>query len=545
MRALFALVAIIIGLFVYLGERHSPPQDFGEMLFGVLAFFSMFYCLTAGIRATADSLSEEKREGTLGLLFLTDLRGYDIVLGKMAATSLRGFYGLLAIFPVLALPLLVGGVTSGEFWRLVLVLLNTFFLSLAIGIFVSARSQHARKAMAGTLGLILLFSVIFPAWSAFIIYMAPGHKSQFANQLMLPCPFWSIYLSDDSHYRSGAKLFWQASGTLHGLTWCFLVLASLIAPRSWQDKPAKGGLRWWRELWHDLGYGKAAQRATVRRRLLDVNAFYWLAGRVRIKPAVVWVFIGLVGCSWAWGIINCGSEWFNEGVYFPTAILLNSMLKLWIASEAGRRLGEDRKIGALELVLSTPFTEKDILRGQWLALGRQFLGPVIFIVGMQVIFMAASLQRESFHDNPMNPMLWMAGIVMLLADMTALGWVAMSAALTAKNPNRITGMAVVRLLAGPWIAYVVIIIMISLVVDILGWYSRFKPHWRFFTGLWLGLGISADLLFGLTARWRVRNRFRELALQRFDPLPSRLMRWFVRRRKTVSDALPGKPTSRF
>ena len=32
------------------------------------------------MRNTADSLSAEKREGTLGLLFLTDLRGYDVVL---------------------------------------------------------------------------------------------------------------------------------------------------------------------------------------------------------------------------------------------------------------------------------------------------------------------------------------------------------------------------------------------------------------------------------------------------------------------------------
>ena len=36
----------------------------------------------------------------LGLLFLTDLRGHDIVLGKLAATSLRAVFGLVAIVPV-------------------------------------------------------------------------------------------------------------------------------------------------------------------------------------------------------------------------------------------------------------------------------------------------------------------------------------------------------------------------------------------------------------------------------------------------------------
>ena len=44
----------------------------------------------------------------MGLIFLTDLKGYDVVLGKLAATSLNGFYGLLAVFPLLAFPLLTG-----------------------------------------------------------------------------------------------------------------------------------------------------------------------------------------------------------------------------------------------------------------------------------------------------------------------------------------------------------------------------------------------------------------------------------------------------
>ena len=76
--------------------------------------------LLAGIFTTADCLSEEKREGTLGLLFLTDLKGYDIVLGKIVAASVNWFFGLLALFPVLALSLLMGGVAPGEFWRKIL-----------------------------------------------------------------------------------------------------------------------------------------------------------------------------------------------------------------------------------------------------------------------------------------------------------------------------------------------------------------------------------------------------------------------------------------
>ena len=83
---------------------------------------------------------------SLGLLFLTDLKGYDIVLGKLAATSLNTFYGMLAIFPVLAISLLVGGVSGGEFWRMVLVSVNNLLFSLAVGIVCSAISRDERKA---------------------------------------------------------------------------------------------------------------------------------------------------------------------------------------------------------------------------------------------------------------------------------------------------------------------------------------------------------------------------------------------------------------
>ena len=99
-----------------------------------------------GVRSTADCLSEEKRDGTLGLLFLTDLKGYDVVGGKLVATSLNAFYGLTAIFPLLAIPLLMGGVTNGEFWRMALVLANTFLFSLV------RRHAHVRLLQVAALG---------------------------------------------------------------------------------------------------------------------------------------------------------------------------------------------------------------------------------------------------------------------------------------------------------------------------------------------------------------------------------------------------------
>src|SRR6267154_3725402 len=133
-----------------------PTPGFGAVLFGILTWLGLGAALTAGLFFTSDCLSEEKREGTLGFLFLTDLRGYDVVLGKLLATSLRGFYALLAFLPILAVTQMMGGVTGAQYWKSSLALVNAFFCSLAAGMFISAISRDSQKALTGTFLVMLL-----------------------------------------------------------------------------------------------------------------------------------------------------------------------------------------------------------------------------------------------------------------------------------------------------------------------------------------------------------------------------------------------------
>ena len=62
------------------------------------------YCLFVEAAGTADSISRERREGPLGLLFLTNLNSAEIVAGKVFSNGL-------------ALAVLIGGITLGQFWR--------------------------------------------------------------------------------------------------------------------------------------------------------------------------------------------------------------------------------------------------------------------------------------------------------------------------------------------------------------------------------------------------------------------------------------------
>src|SRR5206468_11141109 len=137
-RVSAALTAVIIAgsSLSGLGAMALTPQA-GRSTFRVLALVAAFILLNSVIRLTAEAFAREKREDTLGLLFLTPLKPRDLVLGKLASSALGGFYRFVAIVPVLALPMLGGGVTFGDFARLVLVLSNLAFFSAALGLYVS------------------------------------------------------------------------------------------------------------------------------------------------------------------------------------------------------------------------------------------------------------------------------------------------------------------------------------------------------------------------------------------------------------------------
>jgi uncharacterized membrane protein YfcA len=65
-RFLFALAGILISAWILAMLSGSFPQEAAKVLFGVMSGMMTLYCSLAGIRFTADCLSVERREGTLG-----------------------------------------------------------------------------------------------------------------------------------------------------------------------------------------------------------------------------------------------------------------------------------------------------------------------------------------------------------------------------------------------------------------------------------------------------------------------------------------------
>ena len=363
--------------------------------------------------------------------------------------------------------------------------------------------------MAGTFILILLVNAGLPAIGGWLSYQAKPLNTTF----LLPSVGYAYALVFEAQYRAGVGEFRGSVLTTHGLAWLFLTLASIAARNSWHDKPVGALAARWRERWQRWSYGDTVERVSFRRRLLNISPCLWLGGRHRLKPLLVWIFLGLCGCVWAWGAFKWRDDWLHEATYLITALVLHIALKLWVASEACQRFGPDHRSGALELLLSTPVTVPEVLRGQMLALKRQFLWPVIVIVGIDFLFMFAGAKHLSSDGDNFWVWLCWAGIILLVADIYTLCWVGMWIGLVSKRPNRATGATVARVLALPWIAWWVMLLAVSLTPL----WHRAQDKWAFYLGLWFALGACADLFFCLWTRSRLLRDLRTVATQRFVP----------------------------
>jgi hypothetical protein len=394
---LFAAIGAIgiVGLLLLMAETLAAAGKYGGLVFNALAWLSFSYCLLDGARNTADCLSEEKRAGTLGLLFLTDLRPYDVVLGKLMATSLNSFYGLLAIFPPLAIPLVIGGVTVGEFWRLVLVLMNTLFFSVAAGLAVSAASRDERRAWSATVGLIVLFAVVPP-----VLLLKASWASSVLATLSPTTGFLNVF---DAAYSTTPDRYWSSFRCVQMLSWSFLLVAVLVLPRAWQDRPLAATGSWWRRMAGAGARPAAVDDFTSRSLLLDGNPIVWLVTRGRERQTTLWLLVILAGAVATFAWVLASGAMAVAGAVFGVMFLVHLTVAIWVTSEACHAFAGARDSGALELLLCTPLTAKEVVEGHVLGLRRMFYRPVAvllsvegFLLGGQVLLMG--LSGAQFRD---------------------------------------------------------------------------------------------------------------------------------------------------
>lgn len=468
-RQMGALVGFV-GLLWLLLTTDLSSGDGGRRAFGILGALTLGYCLLQGARHTADSISGEKRAGTLGLLFLTDLRGHDVVLGKMAACSLGSSYGALGILPVLGIPLILGGVTGAEFWRLLLLLILTLAATLSAGMLGSTLTRREGAAWLITFGISLALSAA--PITAF------------------------VYLFEDN-YAKTPQGYWCALLPLPAVSLVMLALASLTLPRLWRDQPGRASERFSSAPQTRPGEAPGSSRRPARR--VQGNPVAWLAHGGAVQSRMAWIVVAVPMLLTA---LACAMVWKPLAVSWAMGVGLavHFVLLSWVAWRACYQVGEGARSGALELLLTTPLTAEQILLGQWEALRRTFQGPVLLLAGCELGFVLAF----AFAAN--DPEAALVGVLslllvssMALSDYFAVANYGMWTALRTRRP----GPAAMRT-----VLFVAVIPLLASVFSV--FCACVLPF------IWL----VKNALFLSIAREKLRHHFREMVSGQYEAKPA-------------------------
>ena len=562
-RTRWVTAALFLGLLLWLmwafhglGSRQAGPSIFKA--FSVLAFL---YCLFLSAARTADCISAERREGTLGLLFLTNLNSSEIVAGKLCSHVLGSVYGLMALFPMLALPLLLGGVTFGCFWRTVLAVLNGMLFGLAAGFLVSVLCKRQFTALALTLGLTLGLCGGLLLGAAAAASYGPTHALAGVAAFS---PFYTLFAAQSTP-GLGTIHFWRSIAAVAGLSIAGLSLTTLLLARTWRDRPKCP--RTWLAFRprRSARPTPSAGRVALRRRLLAINPAFWLAARQRVSaPGFMIVAVVLVGLTVYlaapyFGRVMSGPLWAKPVLgqlfaWFWVGLVIHGLVLYYAAMCAAQPLAEAKASGALELLLSTPIGERTLSRGLWLAYWRRMAFPVLLAVLVHVFFIWMGLVMATLDppghlplgttpgeifwsallERPLRGrvLYWEFGfllrcvlffLLLVALSWPTLGWVGRWLGLRMKH----SGLALMMALALVVIPPILLFSLACYLAD--KWQLTRLPDRQLLPAMaWLAvaIGICHCLLLSAWAATRLRWELRAVALSRYQPLPG--WRWGLR-----------------
>jgi ABC-type transport system involved in multi-copper enzyme maturation permease subunit len=513
LRILSATVVLLISLgMLYAGFGGAmSASSAGRNLFLLLSCLAAAYVLLDGALATADCLSQEKREGTLGLLFLSSLSGYDIVAGKLVSRVANSAYCLLAALPALGVAIFLGGITAGQYCEMALALLNGLFFAASFGMFASALCYRERAALMVTVAGVLLWTALLPLLGWGLSGSAAGATIHPGFLIGSPLGAFLLALWTSGTGPSSSLSFGLALGMVHLLGWSFLVGASLLLLPGWQHEPVTMG---WRRPLSVRGASPGKQSETVFRRYnsLEANPLIWSKAGQSPRGLGLWPILILSTVVWLVGWALFRSRWPVLPVYFGLALAFDLSLMFLVTLQACRAPGEDLRSGVLELLLTTPRGDDFYVPGRLLLLKRQALWPTLYVLAIDLgLMIAGCIELGTLNGECVA---WVAAFLLLfallMADLYTLSWVGFWQGLKTRSTVR----ALRTTIGYVWLSRGLLLLA---VVSMLGLLTQGQLYQSGLGAAVCGIGYLVStgmtvLHFGGAARSALQDDLRQLAL---------------------------------
>lgn len=410
LRTLGAGALLLASLFF--GLEHGFESSFGGKLFGYL-HFTMFYAIWILVPLlAADCISRERREGTLGLLFMTGLRGPDIVVAKSVAHGLRALSLWVAVAPVLAIPFLLGGVSWQEAMLSVAINSSAMCWALAAGVLGSAWSKTWGRAVLRA----AIFAVFFLLLMAVVTGEGLGAISRAGSGSFWGSPMAAFFDIEPSKWDylfligfgfitnlsrefavyifrtvTNGQLAWLAAA-IFGISLLGLLMVIRLAGaktrRIWQEQPPSPQKIWLHQTFCTPVLWISFFRRWMKHKL-EANPIGWLEQRTWSSRLITW--------GWFAVIVSIYSVVLTDPGFFQrTSVPQNLMAWMLVLSMAVTTAGSfrrERESGVLELLLVSPVGERTIISGRLRGLWAQFLPAFGLLLVVWFYLASISLTR--------------------------------------------------------------------------------------------------------------------------------------------------------
>lgn len=384
--------------------------DTGPILFLIIHNSLLVLIFLAGPLLTADCISREKREGTLGLLFLTPLTPRQVVSSKFLVQAVRFLNLWLMMLPFMMLPILSGGVLGSDILQAVQLQLSLILLTLSAGLIASTMAVRFIPALVLALlistGMLLIVIGVF---SAFVLSgtintggwgMFP--PLAFSERLILLVIFglltlagWGSVLPAFGLPALNSVMAWFVPALLAATVACAIGTILRAARRTALYGQAEFETKrqiWFRRkfltpiLWKD-GFRRILSRK------LDRNPLLWLEYRGAWSRSGRWLMVlGIILFETFWVTIG----WVDDLDSLQGFLTFSAALTL--AFTAASSFQKERESNAFELLLVAPFTEASFIRGRLSAVWLYYQ-PVLLVLAC---FLFASDSLATFaRPDPM------------------------------------------------------------------------------------------------------------------------------------------------
>lgn len=374
LRLLSALGAVsVLALMAMTGQYRLGRAD-GLSLFAGSTVILFFIASLNGLRSTSNCVASERRQGTLVLLFLADLKLNAILVSKLVTNSMRNVWALLGTLPVLGLCLLLGGVSGLVFVQGVLAILAVVWLSLMVGLEQSCRNQGEHEAFSNGLRRLLLLNLA-PFVSPASMVLSAFLGRSFA----------------------GKAYFWASLGGAFWAGFQHWSLAKRTLAQSWQDpSPEEGPV-------HSGLCAPAAPPVTGHlqkppRLCGSTPPAYWLFARYGDARQVAPLPIGICFVALA-GFVLLGD---SDTIQLAYPILMGAgrfVQMLAMAKIAPQSFADIAQPGALEILQTTPITLKQIVRAAYTFLFVHFRRGVLPMLGLDTLVLLMVVLRPKTEGS--------------------------------------------------------------------------------------------------------------------------------------------------